>query len=457
MNAFHRVEWNARLKKAAKTSLRGKSILCAYNALVDCQVFLTQKQLQQVFDEAKNIPSSEPRQVDSEKTFAQALLHSFSTGKAAHVPLALGFAPWLEKRFPRHRKRLGGQAGIVASQMAQLGATAVLYSPAPSNEVFELACQKTLFPVANGKLELVPLSRMKGTQPAKKNWVFEFKAGQTIKANDEKVIAPRSNRLILSTPFTAALEFGSSLKPLLSSLGRRLDCAMLAGHHYLNRENYARYLAREGKAVKALKKGNARLRIHFEYVPFEHKEVERAVMKHVAENVDSLGLNEVEIIELCGKLGLQKEADTIRKEDNAFNLYCGARALLEKLKLQRVHVHAPGVHVLALRKPYAASVEKVRNAVLFSSLAATSKAIVGREITARELGLSLSTPLAETAFKQMNEFARKTGLNKEFLREGWTDAGSHYALVVPGQNAKARKGTVGLGDVVSSCSFLAEA
>jgi len=459
MAAHYRAEWNARLKKAAKTTLHGKGILCAYNALVDCQVFPSQKQLQQVFDEAGKTACAEPVEVKDEKSFAQALLHSFSTGKAAHVPLDPYFALWLSKRFPNHVKRLGGQAGIIASQMAQLGATAVLYSPKRSREVLALTHASTLFPVAqNNRLALVS-SRKAGREgdAPKTNWVFEFERGQKIVVGGKKVVAPRSNRLILSTPFEGALEFEEPLKPLLPQLGERLCCAMLAGHHYLERKSFAKYVAEEGKAINALKKRNAKLRIHFEYVPFEHKEVERAIMNHVTQNVESLGLNEVEMIELCEKLGLRKEAAAVRKCDDAFNLYICARALLEKLRMQRVHVHAPGMHVLVLRKPYPFPLEKVRNAVLFSSIAATSKAILGREITAREVRNSLSTPLSQKGFDAMADFERRTGLGEEFLCEGWADFGTHYALIIPGQYATARKGTVGLGDVVSSCSFLAEA
>ncbi|MEW5954956.1 MAG: ADP-dependent glucokinase/phosphofructokinase [Candidatus Micrarchaeota archaeon] len=459
MAAHYRAEWNARLKKAADTSLAGKGILCAYNALVDCQVFLTQEQLQQVFYKTKSISSTEPPRVNDEKTFAQALLRSFSTGKASHVPLEPSFAAWLATRFPQHAKRLGGQAGIVASQMARLGATAVLYSPKRAAEVLELTHPKTLFPLArkDGLALVAARKAARKGDAAKKNWIFEFMRGQAVNAAGRKIVAPRSNRLILSTPFEGALEFEPALKPFLPDLGKRLHCAMLAGHHYLGRKGFAHYVAEEGKAVKALKKSNPKLRIHFEYVPFEHKQIERAVMAHVAENVDSLGLNEVEIIELCEKLGLQKEASAVRKRDDAFNLYAGAAALLEKLRMQRVHVHAPGFHVLALRKPYPAPLERVRNAVLFSSVAATSKTLLGREITAGELRQSLSTPLAANGFAELKRFAEKTGLKNSFLREGWADFGDHYALVIPGQSAKARKGTVGLGDVVSSCSFLAEA
>lgn len=458
MAAHYRAEWNARLQKAAQTTLRGKGILCAYNALVDCQVFPTAKQLQQVFNETGEIPSKEPLLVRDEKSFAQALFHSFSTGKASHVSLEKDFIKWLARRFPNHRKRLGGQAGIIASQMAQLGATSVLYSPKRPREVFGLAHPKTLFPMARKhRLVLVPVRKAARAGDAPKtNWVFEFTRGQKITANNRKTVAPRSNRLILSTPFEGALEFEASLKPLLPQLGERLCCAMLAGHHYLNK-GFAHYVAEEGRAVTALKKRNSGLRIHFEYVPFEHKEVERAIMKHVTENVDSLGLNEVEIIELCEKLGLRKQANAVRKRDDAFNLYLGARALLEKLRMQRIHVHAPGFHVLVLRKPYPVPLEKVRNAILFSSIAATAKAALGREITAKELTHSLSTPLSQDGFSEMDSFARKAGLGKEFLCEGWTDFGTHYAMIIPGQFAPARRGTVGLGDVVSSCSFLAEA
>ena len=454
-------EWNCRLKVAVATSLRYKGVLCAYNALVDKQVFLAKKDLDSlangVFDEFR-----EPPLVHDEKTLAQALLPAFAKGKAAHIPTTYAFARKLESRFHSNTPRLGGQAGIIASQLASLGATSVLYSPSHSRDVLKLASRNTLFPIArSGRLLLSKaIDAVKRGDKAKTNWVLEFKEGQRICAKGLSVVCPRSNRLILSSPFRNVLAFEPGVEKLLPSLGKKISCVMLAGHHYLSdggQNDFKRLVKRESKAIKALKKDNSRLRVHFEYVPFDCKKIEERMMEHAAENFDSLGINEVELVELCRKLGLHKHSKAIADGYGATAVYEASAAVMRKLRLQRIHVHGPGFHVLVLHKPYPFALERVRNAVLFSSVAATSKAILGREITLKELTRSLSIPLSQNGFKQMNAFARDKELGADFLRNGWAEFESHYCLVIPAQFAKVRKGTVGLGDVVSSCAFLAEA
>ena len=159
------------------------------------------------------------------------------------------------------------------------------------------------------------------------------------------------------------------------------------------------------------------------------------------------------------KTGFAKEAEQIRREENAWTLFQGAAKAFEKLGLKRLHLHNLGYHLLLLSKPYAVPPEKVVDAVLYSSVAATSKAILGRQISAEELHVSLKTPLSQIGFAQMALFAQKSGMKDaaQFLETGIWDAGKFFVLVVPGQYAHAPASTVGLGDVVSSCSLLAEA
>jgi ADP-dependent phosphofructokinase/glucokinase len=450
--------WNKLLRKASNTTIAGKKILCAYNALVDCQVFLSRKQLAEAARKA-SFPPTEPAKVTSDEELANELMLCFAQGKAGHKPTTNEFASTLPKKFPRHARKLGGQAGIISSQLSRLGATTVLYTPNRPLETFKLLHEKVLFPTTTTNGELVLESARNAcrkSDPQKTNWILEFSKGQSVRAHDRIVSCPRSNRLILATPFPGTPSFDEETMKVLPQLGKKIDCVVLAGHHYLlpkydNGKTFDYYVKLEERAIKALKKGNRRLRAHLEFVPFPCQEIQESVVKHATKNFDSLGLNEVEALQLAGKA-----SHGTPKQESASLLYESALAILRETRIQRVHVHAPGLQVIVLRKPCAVPPEKARNAALFASLAATTKARVGREFSAAEMQATTRKPVSARGLKQLIEFATENKLPKKFCLEGIAEFGDHYALVIPSQFQEKSNGTVGLGDVLSGCAFAAE-
>ena len=99
------------------------------------------------------------------------------------------------------------------------------------------------------------------------------------------------------------------------------------------------------------------------------------------------------------------------------------------------------------------------NSLLFGSLAATSRAVKGREVTRGEVQDALQVSVSEEGFNQMARMCGYLSLSRiraeHALLTGIFDMGNHVALIVPGQVAPLTRKTTGLGDVVSSCAFLA--
>jgi len=322
------------------------------------------------------------------------------------------------------------------------------------------------FPVIRGRrMVLLPARQAARRGDATKiNWIFEYEKGQRLKIAGNEIVVPRANRLIVASQMKIAPAFEDELRPFVPEMARAAGVAIIAGLHYL-KPSYddgrtARdYLEQLCQDLKELKKYNRELVVHYEYVPVQHKELEKDIMTCLAGAVDSVGINEEEIRELLKMLGFEREAAEIERDENAWTLFQGARKVFEQLKLKRLHLHNLGYHLLLLKKPYYAELERVRGAVLYSSVAATSKAILGRQIAAEELHVSLKTPLSNIGFEQTRLLAEKTGGidRKKLFEEGTWDCGEFHVLLVPGQVADRAASTVGLGDVVSFCSLLAEA
>ncbi|MCL5011695.1 MAG: hypothetical protein M1594_02255 [Candidatus Marsarchaeota archaeon] len=464
------MNWNERLKKNGLTRPSNKRMLCAYNALIDEQVFYEESFFKFMIPpgDDKIIIHKTNREfyrVDNPTHFFSSFFQALKEGKAAHLPVNEHMLKWLSETFVERKERIGGQAGIIANQLAILGWKSVIYTPILSEKLAALIYKKVEFPIVENNEIIFRSAKncFKEGDPTKINWIFEFKEKDKLKIKGEVAVAPRSNRVIYSSPFPSIPVFESAYKEKnLEDLGRKIDGAIFAGYNYLkpkydNGLTYKNYLKKEMENLEFLKRGNKNLKIHVEFVPSDFKTIERDVLNHLTVIAESLGINEVEIIEVAEKLGFKKEASNARKNENAYTLYKAGLKVFEKLKLKRLHLHNLGYNLVIVSKP--CLIEKEVNAVLYSSIIATSKAVIGRELKRNEWRKSIRIPVSARGLNQLEILARElklNGIEKELLqKQGVVDFGDYYLLCIPTQAFETPKSTVGLGDIVSSFAFAA--
>ena len=487
--------WSERLQAVgkAKNPLVGKRVLCGHNAVVDYLEFLQPTHVQalvhasgkaqQILEASKQ----EPTQAENSEEFLAVLLHAMRTGKAVHVishsePLF----EWFEETFAGPDKvRMGGQAGIIANQLALLESKVIFTSPALSKRQAGLFEKKGIeVPIVKGKKLsfATPAKAGRADDPTKVNWIFEFKRGHKVQIGTELIDPPRANRVIIASRARVEPAFREELHPFLPQLAKKVQAAFLAGYHYLEPKfaypdgcTWKDIIKREDKALLIFKKANPSLVSHFEYVPFPHPEIEKEVVGLITRHTDSLGCNEVELRELLHAFKCKTQEEQLSKVENAFTLYEGMRVLFDKLKLKRFHLHTLGYHLLIVAKPYPRPLEKARDAVVYAGLVATAKALSGKEITHKDLQKALEVPISETGLNQVRALesafsiqvkGKRGRKRKEYrslmfdarylLKEGILDVGTHHLVVVPTQITPRPIATVGLGDVVSSVALAAE-
>jgi len=457
-------------------------VLCAFNAVVDRVVDYSPEKFAFLFHRFQSDATAVKRKsereinfVDSPQILAAALLRAFSTGKAMHLPLSAALAQQLEQGLSR-RERLGGQAGIIANQLTLLGAQGILYCKPLSPHLTSFFSPRVKFPTVSkssfsgnreGNLNFVSVKEAahRGDETIS-NWIIEFKAGDMLKFGSQIYVAPRSNRLILSSHKSIAPQFDEDVVHLLPELGRSVDAAIISGYHSLEQRysdgtTYDYYLSLEELYLRMLK-AHKHIPVHVEFVSTPDKNIDKSIYAHIAQHVDSLGLNEIELVELTHKLGFPNLGRAVARNENVVTLHAAAEKVMKQLDLQRLHVHSLGYSLILVKKSPAVSHRYLRRQVistLFGSLAATSRAMKGGEITRADIASALSVPVSEIALQQMALMSHKLSLTKlrleNSLLSGIFDLADHYALIVPGQVAPITPRTVGLGDVISSCSFVA--
>lgn len=474
-------DWNQRILRVLKEApkLKKLRILAGFNAVTDYIKFVDPKTVQKAFnslDEAERKKALEKSQSDANhlthpRDFLAQLVRCMRIGKAGLVVASPEVLKWLDEAFGApDEKRLGGQAALMAAQLSELGATACIYPANLSVDQAKILPDEACVPVADKKkLRLLkPIKAARPEDPTQTSWIFEFTRGQVLELSGERIESPRQNRLIVAYPSNYTAAFKKDMEPLLPKLAKELDVLMVSGYHALNAKTAKKDLKTITDQLRKIKKANLKIQIHYEFVPYEEDTVGKAALKALAGTVDSMGMNEVELVGVLKLLGFKKNAQDIEKHESAETLYEGAAAVLEKLRLSRVHVHSLGYNVLVVSKKVDA--DKARDGALFGSVAATVKSMTGK-LGQAALAKNVALKVSETGYNQIGQFESSVWdswqkkkrkpisslLRKQFMSSGIFDEQKHHtAIIVPAPVATGLKTTVGLGDVVSACAIAFE-
>jgi ADP-dependent phosphofructokinase/glucokinase len=474
-----RKAWDDRLRAVAKsTTIANARVLTAYNAVIDHVESVNVESIQQLVtatgrdSEILLRSSFEPKAVRTPEEFLAALLHSFREGRALHIVTeSESLLDWLNHAFKgQERKQMGGQAGIIANHLSSLGASVTTYTPllsAKQAQVFQRNVK--IATMQKGKLALLsPSQAARKLDKTKINWIFEYKHGDRITIAGQHLVAPRANRFILATDAPVLYQFDKEITKQLPNLGQKFDKAIFSGYSYLDNVwqgvKAQDYIAQEVKNLRALRSKNKQMRIHAEFVPSKNPALEKKAWSALTQEIKSIGCNEVELQKLLEHFKFQKEQKSIEKIESALTIYKGAKKLMGALKLDRIHVHNLGYFVIVLSKDYPVELEKVRDAALYASAVAQARALSGETVGKNDVAKGAEVPVSETGLNQVriiagelaHELPKGAFDQKRFTFEGVWRFKDHSLIVVPGQIIVRPKTTVGLGDVISSVSFVAE-
>lgn len=464
--------WQNRVKKAVQNKIKTNT-LAAFNTNVDVVVHLTQENLAPVETDSRidvqaveRLVDKEIVEINTEDEFLAVLLAALKEGKSHYIVLRnIHMLKWLEEKFTVRQESMGGQAGIIANQMAALGANSLVYTSLLSPKQGSMFFPEVQVPVVNGKL--ATLNVMDAVRPqdhTKENWIFEYAKGEKFEICGQVITTPRANRVILATrPEGIIMGFSSTIEEHLPQLGKELDVAFMAGYHYAPtaKEELEPYLASSMASIHRLKEENPRLRFHFEYVPMNDAQAEETMLRAVASEIQSFGINENEIKRVLTVLGYESECAEIEAHERAYCLYKGCARIMEELGFERIQLHNLGYYVVLLKKPYPLDPLHVRESCLYASAVNAIKAKYGGYVLHEQLVEAGEIPLSDVGFSQLRTFGeemRNHGfyIPANFEEEGILELDDHYVLIVPAHIVPNPVSTVGMGDTISSSAFAYE-
>jgi ADP-dependent phosphofructokinase/glucokinase len=463
--------WQQRLKTAVSRTLSVRTF-AAFNTNIDSVVHLTPENIARAIAMSGIQPADMgectceqlPNAISTPQEFLTVVKTQLAAGKSCYTVIEGNLLSWINAVFTEAKQRMGGQAGIIANQMAALGATSIAYTRLLTQQQAMMFDPRVLVPaVVNDALQLKLVGEAaRPNDNVKVNWIFEYAKGAQFQFGDQMVTTPRANRIITATrPKGAIMAFEPALDAKLAELGEQCDTAFMAGYHYATPTNngdldFPSYLAYTKHSLAELRRNNPNLLIHYEYVPVKHESLEAELLRGIGEMSNSFGINENEIKRALRTLGYEELAATIDQDEQAFTLYQGGLALLHELQVDRVHVHNLGYYVIIIRKPYCISVDDVVGASLYASAVNAMKAKYGNTPSTELLPEAAEMMLSDIGYTQVDlfaEHAKKSGLQ---IAEGMWDFADHYVLVVPAHVVPNPVSTVGMGDTISSSSYAME-
>ncbi len=464
-----RKAWHDRVKKVVQTKI-STDCLAAFNTNVDVVVHVDDAEMGRVqadpgIDVAKvlQLDADDIIEIHTKNEFLAVMAAALEEGKSHHIVLRnLDLLDWFWEIFETRQESMGGQAGIIANQVAALGAHSIIYTSLLSPKQGSMFFPEVQVPVINADLDIVDV--MDGVKPhdrTKENWIFEYAKGEKFTICGKTIVTPRANRVIVATrPEGVIMGFAPDMRDHLPKLGEKVDIAFLAGFHYAptDEDELEEYLTNSLADIKRLKQNNPHLKIHFEYVPMSDPDAESVMLQAVATEIQSFGINEVEIKRVCGSFGFTEEQEKIDRDERAYSLYKGCLRVQRKLGFERLHLHNLGYYVLILEKPYELDPTHVRDACLFGSAVNAIKAKYGGYVHLDAVAEAGELMLSDIGLEQVRAFGEEmrqqgVAVPENFAEEGVLEMDDHYVLVIPAHVIAEPRSTVGMGDTISSSSF----
>jgi len=413
--------------------------------------------------------------ISSPEDFVTGLCGCFEKGKASEwiIESEETYHYLLENLPPPKRVQLGGQAGIMANLLAELGLKRIIvHTTTLSKPMKNLFSKKKSIqiPVYNKDGELVFLHPRKVKDFDESLYfhiISEIHKGDRLQLGEKlHWRCPRDNRFIATfDPPNAELKILESFQKDIEILAEKSDLFIFSGYHMLDvkklgKDRLNQCIQQTLELISRGKESNPELLVHLELASTKNKLIlERlCYYSQKASYWDSLGCNERELIEILRALKEKKLANELAKDNFNFELLLqGAIKVCEKLQLARLHLHLYGCYLLFVRKDYPVPDILLLKTLCFASLVAAHKAITGKARGIFKFGEIIDTSEIDSNlpkfFKKAQSILKKVANIVSYKNINTTD---YTILATPAIIVQEPLQTVGLGDTISAAALIAE-
>lgn len=436
-------------------------VLCGYNVNIDAVYRMTGEEISELLH---MLDREELREKLCEPPGEIRSLSDLVAGLVLHMQKGTGGEWFIYSddvfRFLKGRYydkceiRLGGNMGIMANVMSHMGAEQVVM-----NAVGDINSIKPLMSVENIVFagESVPQNASMSKDANEIiHFVFDFSNGAQFKVLGDEVTVPRENRFIatyddINTELTITPEF----EEYSCEHVNEMDGAIISGFNQLQKfypdgSGYKERFEKAHSQLEGWKALNPDLPIHVEFGHFMSMDMGVAIFSELAGTVDSIGMNEDELVMLAELHGVPSEM--IRKMDACAILDACVRCA-SSTDLKKIVLHTRDF-MLSIFAEGASTPVREMESMDFGVRCAAAFAASGRLPERSQLGDSVrGLARSEEGLKQVTRLQDLIG-GEEFEGGVFGEYRGYSVCILPTIICEEPVSTVGLGDTVSSATFL---
>ena len=437
----------------------GMKIICAYPVNLDALYDLGEERISRFIQSAdpSGIKSEMKGSIRSREDLISSLLYCIQQGSGAEILVeSQQLAEEIEASFP-WSFRLGGNAGIMANLLAELGARPILNAPALEPRLAALLHPGVGIPVSGRLIEPSLAAERPDLSSEVLHFVFQFKESDRIPSPQGPISAAKDNRFIATyDPVNTRMVSNQDFDAYCQDHIQEIEGAILSGFHLAPRDRYREIFPPRIEQIRSWKEANPNIYIHVEMGSFQSQKIARHFLR-LLEKADSLGLNEDELETATAEYSaigsstvLSTVLSTARPKMSQWQERVQkAAGLREHLGIFRVSVHTRD-YILSIMeegkitaKEELLSLQKGADAAAALAATGSAKGMPPNEVNPRGLE-------AQREFCRLGAEAAGVGRGAFHKRDGLV------VSLMPSLLAREPRITVGLGDTATAATFYQE-
>jgi len=361
---------------------------------------------------------------------------------------------WMINNLGYNRLQMGGQGGIVANVLGILGVNKVCAhtNSLPKEQAKQfLELDNIVSYDENGK-EKPAYQINRANDVPMIHWIIEFDKGDVLVVEGQEFVCPKANRFIATyDPLNLKLVMDKNF--VKASTEQKSDYVILSGMHALTANNDGVALVEKVLPIVNSWHNNEAI-VHLEIASTQDIEVRKAILQKLATNVDSVGVNERELIDILEVVGEENLAKKCCEDCHAENLFRALLRVKEILKTPRIQLHFFGMYITVQNKSFRITPEQNRNGMMLAATVAAGKAGTGNLDRKDNLLWAKGQRVSDVGINELKTIA---GIieDENFISSGITQYSGFDIIAVPTILVEKPVTLVGMGDTISSVSLVA--
>lgn len=442
----------------AKTS-KITQVACAFNTCIDSVVKMSGKQISEMINK-NNLSVDELQSVDSPiansvSSIIKGIFKCFTNGIAEEwISEKYEIFEWMVHNLGTQKIQTGGQAGIIANTLSLTPINKIiLHSNALTKLQAEQLYNRPNLLSFDADGNLFPAAQISRDKTSSIHWIVEFDKGDKITVKNQEFICPKSNRFII-TYDPPLFDFVVDEKFLQYTYSHQFDYFILSGYQALSSDkNGIKHIKNSVHIIDNWKKSSPKSIIHLEIASTQDLKIRKAIVQHLANKVDSIGVNEREAIDILQVINQKKLAEKCSQNPSSINMFEAIIKIKEKIKCPRIQLHMFGLYITIQDKKYKLKPSSNLKGMTLAATAAASKAFIGELSKPEDILKSQGMNVSDIGINELTSLSKHIK-NQNLATTGICEYKGFDIIAVPTIIIDKPKTLVGMGDTISSFSII---